>query len=78
MITMAYKTINISPDTYEKLVLYKHGNMSFDEVLNKILEMTDEETFYKEVLKEHKKRMKKVRAGECIETDSLDEALKQV
>ena len=78
MITMAYKTINISPETYDKLVLFKHGNMTFDEVLNKILDLTDEDTFYKEVLKEHKKRMKKIKAGQCVEADSLDEALKQV
>lgn len=78
MIIMAYKTINISPQTYDKLVLYKHGNMTFDEVLSRIMEMTDEDVFYKEVLNEHKKRMKKIKAGQCVEADSLDEALKQV
>jgi predicted CopG family antitoxin len=78
MITMAYKTINISPETYDKLVLFKHGNMTFDEVLNRILEMTNEDTFYKEVLKEHKKRIKKIKAGQCVEADSLEEAIKQV
>ena len=75
---MTYKTINLNPETYEKLVLFKHGNMTFDDVLNEILDMVDEEEFYKHVLKEHKNRMKKIKAGEYIETDDISKALKEI
>ena len=75
---MTYKTINLNPETYERLILYKHGNMTFDDVINKVLNNVNEEEFYEYILKEHKKRIKKIRAGDCVETNDLDEALKDV
>ena len=56
MVTMSYKTINVTSKTYEKLVLYKHGNMSFDDVINEFMSQIEEKKFYNHVLKEHKKR----------------------
>jgi len=73
-----YRTINVSPKTYERLVIYKHGNMSFDEVINRILGQVDEEEFYRSILEEHRERMKEIKAGKFIEADSLDEALDQI
>jgi hypothetical protein len=52
--------------------------MTFDDVINEVLNNVDEEDFYRIILKEHRRRMKKVRAGEYIETDDLSEALKKV
>jgi len=75
---MAYKTINLTPETYEKLSIYIHGNMSFNDVLNKLMEMIGDEEFYKYVLQEHRIRMKKAKSGEYIETDDLDAALDEV
>ena len=75
---MAYKTINVTPETYEKLTIYKHGNMSFDDVLNKLMDMVGDEEFYKYVLQEHRRRMKMVKSGEYIDTDDLDAALREV
>lgn len=75
---MAYKTINVSPETYEKLLLYKHAGMSFDDVINEMMRLLPEEEFYKHILKEHRRRMKKIRAGEYVSIENLDEALKEV
>ena len=75
---MAYKTINVASNTYEKLVLYKHGNMSFDDVINEIMKIVDEKKFYNHILEEHRKRMLKIKGGEFIESDNLKDALKNV
>ena len=75
---MAYRTINVTSDTYEKLVLYKHGNMSFSDVINKIMEVVEEKEFYNRVLEEHRKRMLKIKAGDFIESDNLKDALKNI
>lgn len=76
MVTMNYKTINITSKTYEKLVLYKHGNMSFDDVLNEFMSQIEEKKFYNHVLKQHKKRMQKIKSGDYVESDSIEDALK--
>ena len=73
---MNYKTINVTSKTYEKLVLYKHGNMSFDDVLNEFISQIEEKKFYNHVLKEHKKRMQKIKAGDYFESDNIEDALK--
>ncbi len=53
---MTYKTINLTSDTYEKLVRYKHGNMSFNDVINKIMGVVEEKEFYNRVLEERQAR----------------------
>lgn len=78
MVTMNYKTINVTSKTYERLVLYKHGNMSFDDVIHEFMKVVEEKKFYNYILKEHKKRMRKIKSGDFIETDNLEDALKNV
>ena len=75
---MGYKTINVAPETYEKLTLYKHAGMSFDEVINEMMNMLPESKFYKHVLQEHKKRLRKIKAGAFADTEDLDKALETV
>ena len=75
---MAYKTINVKPETYSRLVFYKHGNRSFDDILNKFMDNISEERFYEEVLKDHRRRMKLARAGEVARSKDLNEALQEV
>ena len=75
---MNYRTINVTSKTYEKLVLYKHGNMSFDDIINEFMKLIEEKKFYKHILEEHKKRMIKIKSGEYIESDNLEQALKNV
>ncbi len=74
---MTYKTINVSPNTYDQLVLYKHAGMSFDAVLYEMMQIIPEEKFYRHILQEHRKRMKEIKAGDFVESDDLDEALGQ-
>ena len=78
MVAMSYKTINISSKTYERLVLYKHGNMSFDDVINEFMKVVEEKKFYNKILKEHKKRMTKIKSGDFIESNDLKNSLKKV
>ena len=78
MVTMNYKTINVAPQTYEKLILYKHGNMSFDDVINEFMKVIEEKEFYNHILKEHKKRIHKIKSGDYIESDSIEDALANV
>lgn len=59
MVTMNYKTINVTSKTYEKLVLYKHGNMSFDDILNEFMSQIEEKSFINMFLKNIKKECKK-------------------
>ena len=78
MVTMSYKTINVTSKTYEKLVLYKHGNMSFDDVINEFMSQIEEKKFYNYILKEHKKRMQNIKNKEYVESDTIEDALKHV
>jgi predicted CopG family antitoxin len=75
---MGYKTINVRPETYTRLLLYKHAGLSFDEILNEIMDIIPEDKFYRLVMKEHKERMKKIKAGEYVESDDLEKALRKV
>jgi len=78
MVAMTYKTINLKPETYERLILYKHGNTTFDEVLNQLLDMIREEDFYRKVLEEHRSRMARIKSGEHARSSDLDEALADI
>jgi predicted CopG family antitoxin len=75
---MAYKTINLKPSTYQRLVFYKHGSKSFDDVLNDFMDRISEDKFYEELLKEHNKRVKEVRAGEFVRAEDLDKAMDEL
>ena len=72
---MTYKTINVAPETYDQLVFYKHAGMTFDSVIREMMEMIPEEEFYHHVLEEHRKRMKRVKSGNFIDSDDLEKAL---
>jgi len=75
---MNYRTINVTSDTYEKLVLYKHGNMSFDDVISEFMKFVEEKKFYNHIIEEHRKRMLKIKSGDFIESDNLKDALKNI
>jgi predicted CopG family antitoxin len=75
---MQYKTLNIKPETYDHLILYKHAGMSFDDVLNGMMKFISEKDFYSFVLDVHKARMKKIKAGDYAKSEDLDEALAEV
>lgn len=68
---MNYRTINLKPTTYEKLLRYKHMGMTFDEVISDILNEFDPIEMYEESLEEHNIRLKAMEAGEYITLDEL-------
>ena len=75
MVYMSYKTINVTPKTYNRLVYYKHANMTFDDVLNEMMDEISEEEFYKAILQEHRKEVEKIKKGDYLTEDELDEFL---
>jgi len=46
-------------------------------VLNEMMKIVPEDEFYGHILQKHRKRMKKIKTGDFIESNDLDEALKQ-
>ena len=74
---MTYKTINVAPETYDQLLFYKHAGMTFDSVIREMMKMVPEEDFYRQILDEHRKRMKKIKAGSFIESDDLEKSLEE-
>lgn len=38
---MTYRTVNVKPETYERLRTYKVGGMSFDDVVRFLMERVD-------------------------------------
>ena len=75
---MPYKTLNIKPETYDHLILFKHAGMSFDDVLNGMMKFISEKDFYSFVLKLHKARLKKIKKGDYAKSEDLDKALAEV
>lgn len=72
---MPYKTINVNPETYDRFVYYKHANMTFDDVLNEMMNKISEEEFYEHVLEEHKEEIRKMKEGDYLTEDELDNFL---
>ncbi|MBN1389619.1 MAG: hypothetical protein JXA22_03145 [Candidatus Thermoplasmatota archaeon] len=68
---MPYKTINVNPETYERLIYYKHANMTFDDVLNEMMDEISEEDFYQKILEEHKEEVRKMKSGDYFTEKDL-------
>jgi len=75
---MNYRTINLKPTTYEKLLRYKHMGMTFDEVISDILNDFDPIEMYEDSLEEHNLRLKAMEAGEYITLDQLKNNIMQI
>lgn len=75
MVVMAYKTLNVTHETYDRLIFYKHANMTFDDVLNEMMDEISEEDFYKNILEEHREEVQKIRKGDYLTEDDLDDSL---
>lgn len=73
---MAYRTINVRPTTYERLLRYKHMDMTFDEVIDNILDELDPIEMYQAALKEHTKRLKAMNDGEYVTLGTLKKKYK--
>ncbi|MDG6224017.1 MAG: hypothetical protein QCI82_00725 [Candidatus Thermoplasmatota archaeon] len=74
---MAYRTINVTDGTYERLVYYKHGNMTFDDTLNKLMDHISEEDFYRSILKEHKGIVEEMKNGQYMTQEEFEDYIDQ-
>ena len=52
---MGYRTVNLSPRTYERLRRYKIGGASFDEVIGSLLDRVPPRELYQEALRRYEK-----------------------
>jgi len=74
---MKYKTINVSPVTYERMKMYIHAGQSMDIVLNRLMDIIDPEDFYLEYLEEHKKRVERMKEGDYVKASDLEDLLEE-
>ena len=74
-IIMHYRTINLKPSTYDKLIQYKVLGNSFDEVINGILDEIDPIEMYEHKIQEHKKRLKTMESGDYVPLKDLKRKL---
>jgi len=68
---MTYRTINLKPTTYERLLRYKHMDMTFDDVIDRILDELDPNEMYQAAIEEHEMRLKAMGEGEYVTLASL-------
>ena len=73
---MNYKTINLKPTTYQKLLRYKHMDRTFDEVIDEMMDEVDPMEMYEKALGEHRERLKAMKEGEYVTLDELKKNLK--
>jgi len=72
---MPYKTINVKPHTYEKLLQYKVLGGTFDTVINNMLDEIDPKEMYEYHLIEHRERLKAMESGEYVTLKDLKKKL---
>ena len=52
-----------------------HRSTHFDDILNEMMDEISEEEFYKNILEEHRAEVKKIRKGEYLTEDDLEDFL---
>lgn len=72
---MSYKTVNVAPSTYERLRTYKVAGKTFDEVLNALMDRTDPRDLHAAILREHQRRLRRMKRGDFRTLEDLDRAL---
>lgn len=72
---MAYKTVNLRPETYERLRAYKVAGLSFDDVVAELLDRVDQAAFYQSILESHRSRRKDMEEGDHLTLRELEDAL---
>jgi len=58
---MSYRTVNLRPETYERLRMYKVGGVSMSDVVDQLMDEVEPEEVFARALKVHKKRVQAVR-----------------
>ncbi|MGQ0535274.1 MAG: hypothetical protein ACT4PT_04300 [Methanobacteriota archaeon] len=72
---MAYRTVNLAPATYERLRAYKAGGKTFDDVLNDLMDNLPLERVHEDVLREHRRRIRRMKRGEYVTLDRVKRTL---
>ena len=70
-LVVAYRTVNVGSTTFERLKSYKVAGKTFDEVLNDLMDRTEPETVHREVLREHERRLRRMKKGESVTHEEL-------
>jgi len=77
--SVAYKTINVRPETYQRLTLYKVGQKSFDQVISDFMAEVEPDEFYRKLLKIHRQRIAEMkREGGGISLDEMERRLEEI
>lgn len=58
---MTYRTVNLKPETYERLKLYQFGGSSMDETIESLMDRVEPEEVFQEALRVHARRLSAVR-----------------
>jgi predicted CopG family antitoxin len=54
----SYRTIPVRPTTWRRLMDYKMGEATFDDVLNELMDNVPIEVFSKKLIEEHNRRLR--------------------
>jgi hypothetical protein len=54
----SYRTVPVRPSTWRRLMDYKMGEATFDDVLNELMDNVPIEVFSKNLIAEHYKRLR--------------------
>ena len=68
---MAYRTVNLKPETYERLKLYQVGGASADEAIARLMDQVDPEEVFQETLRVHDRRVAAVRRRGGLSLEEL-------
>jgi hypothetical protein len=68
---VAYRTVNLKPQTYERLKLYQVGGASADEAIALLMDRVDPEEVFKEALRVHDRRVAAVRRRGGLSLEEL-------
>jgi predicted CopG family antitoxin len=58
---MSYRTVNLRPETFERLQMYKVGRVSMSDVIEKLMDEVEPEDVFARALRVHRKRVQAVR-----------------
>jgi len=50
---LLYKTINLKPETHHRLKAFKYLGLTYDEVIEKLLDLITQEDFFQHLKKEY-------------------------
>ncbi len=73
----SYRTINLRPETYERLRIYQIGGRSMSDTVDDLMDAVEPDEFYREALKEHDRRLRDIRRGKGLPVAELDKALRR-